>query len=61
MRSEGLEPPRREAPAPKAGAATNYATNALYGQGGIRTLGAFQLDGFQDRCNRPLCHLSQIL
>ena len=28
------------------------------GEGGIRTPGAFQLSGFQDRRNRPLCHLS---
>ncbi len=27
---EGLEPPRREAPDPKSGAATNYATCAKY-------------------------------
>ncbi len=26
---EGLEPPRREAPDPKSGAATNYATCAF--------------------------------
>lgn len=26
---KGLEPPRREAPDPKSGAATNYATSAL--------------------------------
>ena len=59
MRSEGLEPPRREAPAPKAGAATNYATNALSGQGGIRTPGTFQYGAFQEHCNQPLCHLSK--
>ena len=29
MRKKGLEPPRREAPDPKSGAATNYATSAL--------------------------------
>ena len=48
MRSEGLEPPRREAPAPKAGAATNYATNALHGQRGIRTPECFRISRFQD-------------
>jgi hypothetical protein len=26
---KGLEPPRRETPDPKSGAATNYATSAL--------------------------------
>ena len=29
VRTEGLEPPRREAPDPKSGAATNYATCAV--------------------------------
>ena len=28
------------------------------GERGIRTPGTFQYVGFQDRCNRPLCHLS---
>jgi hypothetical protein len=31
------------------------------GERGIRTPGASQHDGFQDRCNRPLYHLSSIL
>ena len=30
----------------------------LCGERGIRTPGASQLNGFQDRRNRPLCHLS---
>ena len=30
----------------------------LGGERGIRTPGALQLNGFQDRRNRPLCHLS---
>ena len=29
VREKGLEPPRREAPDPKSGAATNYATPAI--------------------------------
>ena len=29
------------------------------GRGGIRTPGGFPLNGFQDRRNRPLCHLSK--
>ena len=29
------------------------------GEGGIRTPGTSQYAGFQDRCNRPLCHLSK--
>ena len=29
------------------------------GKRGIRTPGASQLNGFQDRRNRPLCHLSE--
>ena len=31
---------------------------AYCGKGGIRTPGASQHGGFQDRCNRPLYHLS---
>lgn len=30
VRMKGLEPPRREAPDPKSGAATNYATSAFF-------------------------------
>ena len=30
----------------------------MCGERGIRTPGASQHDGFQDRCNRPLYHLS---
>ena len=30
----------------------------LSGKRGIRTPGTFQYFGFQDRRNRPLCHLS---
>ena len=33
---------------------------SLCGKGGIRTPGTSQYVGFQDRCNRPLCHLSNI-
>ena len=32
--------------------------NVYRGERGIRTPGASQHDGFQDRCNRPLYHLS---
>jgi hypothetical protein len=28
------------------------------GSGEIRTHGPFRVAGFQDRCNRPLCHAS---
>ena len=31
---------------------------ALGGERGIRTPGTSRYDGFQDRCNRPLYHLS---
>ena len=31
------------------------------GERGIRTPGASQHDGFQDRCNRPLYHLSIVM
>ena len=37
---------------------TRYVT--LGGERGIRTPGASQHDGFQDRCNRPLYHLSLV-
>ena len=32
----------------------------ISGETGIRTPGASQHNGFQDRRNRPLCHLSNI-
>ena len=32
--------------------------SVICGERGIRTPGALQHDGFQDRCNRPLYHLS---
>lgn len=35
---------------------TRYAD--FCGERGIRTPGTSQYAGFQDRCNRPLCHLS---
>ena len=31
------------------------------GEGGIRTPGSSHFNGFQDRRNRPLCHLSLVL
>ena len=31
------------------------------GERGIRTPGTSRYDGFQDRCNRPLYHLSIVL
>ena len=38
----------------------NYLIYTLFcGEGGIRTPGTSQYVGFQDRCNRPLCHLSK--
>ena len=33
--------------------------SVVCGERGIRTPGASQHDGFQDRCNRPLYHLSR--
>ena len=33
--------------------------NVYCGETGIRTPGASQHNGFQDRRNRPLCHLSK--
>ena len=38
----------------------NYLIYTLYcGETGIRTPGTSQFNGFQDRRNRPLCHLSK--
>ena len=39
----------------------NVATGFLLfgGEGGIRTHGSLRINGFQDRRNRPLCHLSE--
>ena len=36
----------------------NQLRGFISGERGIRTPGASQHDGFQDRCNRPLYHLS---
>ena len=40
--------------------ATNFRAKSARqnGEGGIRTPGALRLNGFQDRRDRPLCHLS---
>ncbi len=35
-----------------------YFLNSLCREKGIRTPGGLTLNGFQDRRNRPLCHLS---
>ena len=35
--------------------------SAFCGERGIRTPGTSRYVGFQDRCNRPLCHLSKVL
>ena len=37
---------------------SNLRYSFFCGKGGIRTPGASQHGGFQDRCNRPLYHLS---
>ena len=37
-----------------------FLINHLSGERGIRTPGASQHAGFQDRCNRPLYHLSEL-
>ena len=37
---------------------TRFPELSACGERGIRTPGASQLNGFQDRRNRPLCHLS---
>ena len=43
--------------APKASALPNWAT-PRGGEKGIRTPGGITLSCFQDKCNKPLCHLS---
>jgi hypothetical protein len=35
-----------------------YISISISGEGGIRTPGSLQINGFQDRRDRPLCHLS---
>ena len=37
---------------------TSYEVLSSGGEGGIRTHGCFHIAGFQDRCFRPLSHLS---
>ena len=36
----------------------SFGLNFLSGERGIRTPGPVTVSGFQDRRNRPLCHLS---
>ena len=35
-----------------------FSSSRFCGEGGIRTPGTLQYNGFQDRRDRPLCHLS---
>ncbi|GEM_PF-4234277 len=37
----------------------NFPFHIESGEGGIRTPGTSQYNGFQDRRDRPLCHLSR--
>ena len=39
--------------------ANSLFSSRFRGEGGIRTPGTSQFNGFQDRRNRPLCHLSK--
>ena len=39
----------------------SQAASVFSGERGIRTPGTSQYNGFQDRRNRPLCHLSKPL
>ena len=39
----------------------SQAASVFSGERGIRTPGTSQYNGFQDRRNRPLCHLSKTL
>ena len=38
-----------------------FLSRPFSGETGIRTPGTSQYNGFQDRRNRPLCHLSKLL
>ena len=38
-----------------------FLSEGSCGERGIRTPGTSRYDGFQDRCNRPLYHLSIVL
>ncbi len=49
-----IDDPKSENPLETRGIIENKS-----GEGEIRTPGAFRHAGFQDRCNRPLCHLSE--
>ncbi len=40
---------------------SSFLSDYLGGERGIRTPGPSQVNGFQDRRNRPLCHLSKWL
>ena len=44
--------------APTRDRARSHQRKATGGEGGIRTPGSFRPSGFQDRRDRPLCHLS---
>ena len=64
-RKEGFEPSRRFYPAyslsrgaPSATWVLPQAGDKAGGESGIRTHGCFHIAGFQDRCFRPLSHLS---
>ena len=37
-----------------------FLSRTFSGERGIRTPGGVTLNGFQDRRNRPLCHLSRL-
>ena len=49
------------APAARVGSALTSDEVRFCGERGIRTLGTLPYGGFQDRCIRPLCHLSEYL
>ena len=57
-RADGKLFPCRAAEAKKAMGYPSLCRILVCGKRGIRTPGASQLNGFQDRRNRPLCHLS---
>lgn len=58
----GFSDPARRKPKKKRGplhGAAFLGINPQSGEGEIRTPGTLRYAGFQDRCNRPLCHLSE--
>lgn len=52
---------RKKSYKPRKNKKTRYISGFISGERGIRTPGPVTVNGFQDRRNRPLCHLSGYL